>query len=306
MAEKLSVHERAQYKWIANANRRWKRTPVRRHALAVSDQPWDTELLAGAKLYRTSRKLYLQSGGVFRPALQSSARALGSASLLENLIEYSPIDSELQWALSAPRLEERESVVLQLRRYATSLFHEQNHRVLWSKILPAPPPRVGPELYLYLNFAESLVVMLDDALADSLPVWQSSAAYTIGTLYGAPAKAAQLCKNRRHYRNYLHACAYSTYLTLGHYPESDSREIIQKLFSHLGPLAERAWIRSSALDAEFVGKTNPVWQARNARATLNVLRAGRAAQSPLRLPIDPIDNREAYLLTERTLDLFGL
>lgn len=153
---------------------------------ALHEQPFDALLLRFSPLFRQSRQLFLKQGGRYFPTLLSSPRTLSSPKLLEQTIEYSPIERELIWSATDPiesksvRLER----LFETRAYTTSLFHETNHRILW-KFLPPPPPlgKTGSAVSRYLNFVESLVVTLDMALGDELGPELSQVLYLAGVTY---------------------------------------------------------------------------------------------------------------------------
>jgi hypothetical protein len=270
----------------------------------LPEQPFDACLLAWSPLYRRSRRMYVEGGGEFRAALQSSPRTLGSPALLSQRIEYSPIESELVWAATDPRQRggAGRRHLLELRGYSSSLFHEQNHRILWRYLPPAPS---DPEhLRRYLNFAESLVIALDMALGDELGPRIALLFYLSGVTYdrGTDLRLGKI--SRRAYRNYLQAALHATYLNLELFDPDDIPRAIEALFPGLGPLAARAARRSGGLDRGFISRTNRVWQ-RNHRAEVRRVLGGNAGAA-LRLPGDPMYNREQYLFAERFFERFGL
>jgi hypothetical protein len=268
----------------------------------LEEAPYDGTLLAVSKLYRRSRALYLGAGGTFRAALVTSPRTLSSPILLEPRIEYSPIESELVWAATDPAQRRDPGHLLRLRTCATSLFHEQNHRVLW-KHLP-PPPRGGAVVRRYLNYAESLVVACDMALGDELGPRVAPFFYLAGVTYDPGTAILGEGLSRREYRNYLHAASLGTYLVLEGYRTSDVLRALEHHFPALGGLAGRAADRSGRLDPEFVATTNRAWQARYARRIPRAL--ARAGVAPLELADDPADIRLQYLLAESWFERLGL
>ncbi|MBI3542689.1 MAG: hypothetical protein HY075_05375 [Deltaproteobacteria bacterium] len=102
---------------------------------------FDAELLGVSRLYRRSRELFAKGGGELIPTLVSAARTLGSPILVENRIEYSPLETELRWVLDELRGKARNEELARLKRFASSLFHEQNHRILWKRLPRAPRGR---------------------------------------------------------------------------------------------------------------------------------------------------------------------
>jgi hypothetical protein len=294
-------------------------------SLALSEQPFDAHLLALCPLYRRSRELYLQQKGAFMGTLVSSPRTLSSSVLLENRIEYSPVEKELVWAATNPIERKNPEHLLKIRTFVSSLFHEQNHRILW-KLLPAPPSSAAG-IRMYLNFVESLVITLDMALADSLGPELAKLFYLTGTIYD-PGTSVRIemrnsAKDQRLYRNYLQASLYATYLNLEMYDPRAIAQAIQALFPHLGKLAPKAAQRALQLDPAFVQNTNPIWQKRYAKEAGKTLREAKKSNAPvlalvgpseaktalfpiLELSKDPADNRLPYLWTEKWLDLMEL
>lgn len=282
-----------------------KNSPVRSRIFSPSGQPFDTHLLHLSSLYRTSRRLYLKNNGQFLPSLVSSPRTLSSASLLRNLIEYSPIENELIWAAKNPSQSRQPKYLLTLRSYISNLFHEQNHRILWT-FLP-PPSKKTKTLHRYLNFVESLVIILDMALGDELGPKLAPLFHLCGAAYDPGTKIKQQLETRRTYRNYLQAALYGTYLNLEMYDEADIIKIIQALFPSLGDLALRAVQRSVRLDREFVQKTNPIWQSLHSKEVLQTFCSQiNQGNAQLELPEDPFNNYLIYLWTEKWLDHFNL
>lgn len=283
--------------------------PEKRQPLTLAGQPLDSWLLSSSKLFVRSRKLFLDSGGILIPSLQSTPRSLSSTALLSNRIEYTPNEAELFWAALDPHERKNLDHLQRIRTFTSSLFHEQNHRVLWRLLPPAPRDPVG--LRRYLNLAESLIIAADMALGDELGPKRARTPYLAGAIYDpgttvrADAKARAKRKpsaTRRIYRNYLQAATHATYLTLEGYDPRDLPRAIRALFPAIGPLAARAAVRAGQLDLLFVRSTNLLWQKRHGREALRRL----AGPSPLLLPSDPMDHRQAYLIGENWFELLGL
>ena len=244
-------------------------------------------------------------GGVVAPSLRL-ANLPNLASAPSNyrpghtvVVPGRPTESELFWAATDPLESRRPETLLRLRTYTASLFHEQNHRVLWD-FLP-PPPSEKRALQSYLNFTESLVITLDMALGDQLGPKDARLFYLAGSLYD-PGTESRRGKSRREYRNYLHAAAYATYLNLELYSPKRIPEAISLMFP--GEDAQRACERALRLDEAFVTRTNPQWQKKHARTVAKAL--ARKGQVPLKLGSNPLDNRVAYLTTELWFDKFGI
>src|SRR4051812_38174993 len=89
----------------------------------LPEQPFDSLLLDLSSLFRRSRTLYLDQGGQFLSTLVSTPRNLSSTLLLDQLIEYSPIERELIWTATDPKESKNLQRLLTLRTYSSSLFH---------------------------------------------------------------------------------------------------------------------------------------------------------------------------------------
>lgn len=287
---------------VAERTQTLKSTPSPVQKLILQEQPFDLELLSTSLLFQTSRRAYLKSGGTFVPSLLSSPRSLTSAALLDSRIEYSPIESEMIWLATDPIESRRPERLMELRTFSTSLFHEQNHRILW-KLLPEPP-RTKNGLRKYLNFVESLVIALDMALADQLGVGVARLFYLIGVAYDPGSTVYAEAPSVREYRNYLQAVLHASYLTLEGYETQDVSKVIEVLFPGLGSLAGRAARRSGNLDRAFIEETNHLWQMKHEKVILKKLCGQGKAR--LDLPDNPLDHRQEYILGEEIFNFFGL
>ncbi len=319
--------------WIENFRRTWKRyapldpenfSPTRagialqkgiraladapigpRPREALAGQPFDAHLLAASPLFRTSRKLFLKMGGTFTPSLLSSPRSLTSPNLIENHLEYSPIENEMLWLATDPIESKKVDGLLQLRTYSSSLFHEQNHRILWAHL---PPPAAGRNsLRKYLNLCEAIVVTTDMTLGDELSHGFSEFFYLAGTTYDPGTDLKTVWRpSGREYRNYLQALLHATYLNLESYGSDGIKTLIPSMFPTLGKMAERAADRALRLDRLFVDFTNPEWQGRHAKKVLERKTLPPGRPKPIEIGDAPSDNRIAYLFFEKWLDLFGI
>ncbi|MBU6375967.1 MAG: hypothetical protein KGQ59_08235 [Bdellovibrionales bacterium] len=272
--------------------------PTRSHRLALPEQPFDSLLLSASALYLRSRKKTLQSRCTYEPSLLSSPRSLGGTILLENRIQYSPIQTELLFAALHPF--ERGRRLLELRTYTTSVFHEQSHRLLWQFL---PRPSAHPDsIRRYLNFCESVVVMTDMALSDSLDSKLAKSLYLMGSIYDPGTTIRKKLQTHSEYRRYLLASMYSTYLNLELYHPKDISQISDAIFMK-GSSCRQACLRALRLDRLFVEKTNPIWQHRNRKEIQKFL----APQGPrLDLPEDPFQIGIAVFWAERWLDDLGI
>lgn len=309
--------------WGEQLKSRWTRTRQKTLSTAVSllathhlatseqsnalpDQPFDRHLLSLSPLYQLSRKLFTQQGGHYSACLNSSPRTLSSPILLEPRIEFSPVEQEYIWAATDPIQKKDEHHLMLIRSFISNPFHEQNHRNLW-KILPNAPQK-RDSMRRYLNFAESLVIVLDMALSDQLGPELSSLFHLAGVIYDRGVDHSPLDhlnsrdqKNQRVYRNYLQACTYATYLYLEGYEPYQITQATQALFNHPIPVGKAAAERSLRLDLEFVRKTNPFWQNKNWKVASQRLQ--RESMSALEIPDDPTQNHQIYFWCEKWLTL---
>ncbi len=282
----------------------FKYKEIKKHALSLLGQPFDSDLLRFSKLYRKSRKSYLEGGGKFHSMFVGSARSLSSPILLEQRIEYSPIERELIFAASDLIQKKNLEYLLELRTYSSSVFHEQSHRILW-RLLP-PPPRPGKDgaLRRYLNFAESLVIATDMALGDELGPRVAPFFYLLGVTYDPGTTLKREGLSKREYRNYLQAVVLGTYMTLELYSKKGIDRAIAASFPGLGSLGVRASRRSQKLDVQFVTTTNENWQRRYSGLLFKTL--GKTGKAPLILSDNPIKNPEQYLIAEKWFEKMGL
>ncbi len=275
------------------------------HALALPGQPLDTLLLKKSPLFLKSRELFQEAGGVHQASFVSTPRTLGSSALLGKEVEYSALARELDW-LSQPSMDKKAALerFLELRTSVTSLHHEQNHRVLWKVLPPCPSGREARRRWL--NFSESLVVMLDMALGDELGPKLAPALYQVGVVYDPGTLWRKEARSPRLYRNLLHAACQATYWALEGYPEAEIRQSLPRLFAIPLKWAERAAERALKLDRHFIEKTNPLWQAKNGKVVTHKLGEKRGGMPALVLSEDPTQTHVHYLWAERVLDHWGI
>ena len=277
------------------------RSRLKPKANVLLEQPFDLHLLNWSDLYGRSRKLFRQLGGRFCPTYLSSRRSLSSPVLLEPIIQYSPMEREWVWLATDQVESKNPSQLLTFRSISTSIYHEQNHRILW-KVLP-PAPRRGLSLRRFLNFSEAIIITLDMALSDELGPRLATLFYLLGVTYD-PGTLIKEHLSARDYRNYLQAVTYATYLNLECYSFEDIRSILRQLFPQLGSHLERTLSRSLRLDRQFIEVTNPVWQKRYASAAGKLL--SDAHLKPLVLSDNPLENWVSYLIVEHVFDHYGI
>ena len=146
------------------------------------------------------------------------------------------------------------------------------------------------------------------ALSDQLSPSLRSLFHLSGVIYDKGLDSDQLKKSlqssKRTYRNYLQACAYSTFLLLEHYEPDEILKATQVRFDAESPIGTWAAKRSLRLDAEFVKKTNPFWQFKNWKEASERLQAKPG--SHLELSDDPMNPLIHYLWAEKWFELMGL
>ncbi|MEQ1723002.1 MAG: hypothetical protein ABL930_07475, partial [Pseudobdellovibrio sp.] len=183
-------------------------------ALILDEHPFDHQLLSVSSLYRQSRKYYFALGGKFEKKICSTMRSLSAQDLFKDEIDYTPALSEFLWFKDHHQeVSDPEAEIDSLMRFNDiSLYHEQNHRVLW-RLLP-PAPKDKDDLRRYLNFAESLVVTLDIALGDEVGNKLSPYFEGMNLIYRPGGNSKYRSKGKAEYRKYLLAILTTTYYAL--------------------------------------------------------------------------------------------
>lgn len=280
---------------------------ARHPRLALPEYPFDNRLLNISPLYRKSRKFYYELGGRFSAKLCSTMRALSAQDLFSNDIDYSPAFSEMLWFSShAHALPDAEAELTALKQFSDiSLFHEQNHRVIWRMLPPAPTERA--DVRRYLNFAESLVVTLDLALGDELGKELSLKFENLNVLY-RPGVNNLWRKSKKEYRRYLLAVLTATYFILEAADQRDVLKAVNFIFPDQKAINKAAVRRSCELNDHFTHVTNPNWQAlywQTAAAKLQKIHRN-SKEAQFYLPEDPLDLQEEFFYARRVFDLYGL
>jgi hypothetical protein len=280
----------------------------RHDALWLEEYPFDLQLLTASRIYRESRRQYLDLGGVFAPRISSTMRSLSAQDLFADLIDYTPSSTELEWfrdrhvEVAAPE----EEIVALSRFNEISLFHEQNHRVIW-RLLP-PVPSEQRDVGRYLNFAESLVVMLDLALGDELGAKVSAVAERMKVIYRTGRDSRWKKRGKSVYRQYLLAIQCATYFVLEMINPEDVLAAVDYVFPGQKAMNKEAVARSLDINELFTRVTNPEWQKREWKESRRKLVGlqGVAKTEPLYLPEDPLDLEDEFVVTRRLLAAFGL
>lgn len=276
--------------------------------LWLKEYPFDLQLLSQSRLYRESRNLYLSLGGFFNARVCSTMRALSAQDLFKDEIDYTPSFSEMLWFKEKHfEVYDPEKEIESLVRFnEISLFHEQNHRVIW-RLLP-PAPQEQRDLSRYLNFAESLVVTLDLALGDELGPKHSKAFERMKVIYRSSDKNNYWKKSKKEYRNYLLALLSTTYFALETIHYDDVLKAVEFVLPGQTKMNQQAVAVGLEINELFTRVTNPLWQERYwklARTKLKKIHS-KTKEDALYMPEDPLNLREEFYLAFQVFDFYGL
>lgn len=275
-------------------------------SLIISEYPFDVQMLSTSPLYFASRKAYLKLGGKFVSAVCSTMRSLSTQDLFKNEIHFSPMHSEMLWFYeNAFNLADADEQLQAIQHFhAISIFHEQNHRVVWQLMPKAPTDKIN--LRRYLNFAESLVVMLDLALADQINPKVSKALERMSLLYRPAGSVKLQSLSTNDYRQYLKAAFTATYCTLERIHGEDVVKVVNYVLPENKKLNKQAVARGQELNQDFTEVTNPGWQElywQSAAVKLKEIHK-KSKQSVLILPEDPLDLDTEFNIVEKVLNYF--
>lgn len=272
----------------------------------LKECPFDSQLVSLSALYRKSREEYLKLGGVYSPSVVSTMRSLSTHDLFKNEIEFTPVHSEIVWLYeNLKSIPDRFEQVKAIKHFHDiSIFHEQNHRIIW-KLLP-PSPTDKQNLRRYLNFAESLVVSLDLALADQVGPQLSKICERMSLFY-RPAGPAVLKKlSRSEYRQYLLSAFCATYFCLEQIHHDDILKAVNYVLPENKKFNRQAVARGLELNQDFTEITNPQWQEiywQSAAIKLGKIHHSSKEQVFF-LPEDPLDLESEFKTVEMVFDLF--
>lgn len=276
--------------------------------LLVKECPFDPQLISLSSLYRKSREEYVKLGGQFSPSVVSTMRSLSTHDLFKNEIEYTPAHSEMIWLYE--NLKSMPDSDLQIESikhfHDISIYHEQNHRIIWKLLPPAPTDRQN--LRRYLNFAESLVVAMDLALADQVSPEISKACERMNLFYrpSGPNKLKKMSKDE--YRNYLLSALCTTYLCLEQIYHEDVLGAVDYLLPKNKKFNRQAVDRGLELNQDFTEVTNPQWQEiywQSAAIKLGKIHQGSQKQV-LFIPEDPLDLDQEFKIADKVFKFFGI
>jgi hypothetical protein len=310
MAKKASAHPQSEVHYFIKDLKTLAALPTSKkyQKMVLSEYPFDAQLLSASRLYRESRKLYLSLGGIYFARVCSTMRSLSAQDLFKDEIEFTPSLSELMWLKDhVHEISDPEAEITALIRFnEISLYHEQNHRVLW-RLLP-PAPKEERDLCRYLNFAESLVVVLDLALGDELGRKLSPVFEAMRVIYRPGGEHAWHRKSKAVYRQYLLALLCTTYLALETVHHDDILNAVDYLLPNQKAMNKQAVPRGLELSHLFTRVTNPEWQKRywkDAAKKLQKMHKG-SEEDALYLPEDPLDLEAEFFYAHRVFDYYGL
>ncbi len=283
-------------------------TSAKHKKLVLEEYPFDAQVLEASSLYRTSRKLYFALGGVFKPRVCSTMRGLSAQDLFKDQIDYTPSLSEMLWFKDFHfEVADPQEEVRSLTRFnEISLFHEQNHRIIW-RLLP-PAPQEKEDLRRYLNFAESLVVILDLALGDELGPKKSRIFERMKIIYRSAGKEKYISTPKEAYRSYLLSLFVATYYALETIHYDDIPQAVSYVTREKGSTIRDSVKRALEINELFTRVTNPMWQERYWQEAGRKLKKIQKTsdQETLYLPEDPLDIGEDLYLVRAVLGCFGL
>lgn len=280
----------------------------RHRHMALFEYPFDQQLLSLSPVYRESRKQFLDLGGRFFPRLSSAMRSLSTQDLFSDEIDYTPAASEIDWVIkSFSDVSDPAEEVRALEQFnAISVFHEQNHRILW-RLLPRAPKNER-DLSRYLNFAESQVVMLDLALADQIGAKLSDSFERMKVIYRSGRVPKRWLSSKSLYRNYLVAAQFATYLILELVNPEDVLPAINYVLPGQKRLNHDAVARAFDISELFTRITNPQWQQRNLKVAAKSLARMHLDDDsqPFEVPHDPLDFEVEFDFTRYVLSEFKI
>lgn len=272
----------------------------------LKEYPFDPQLVSLSSLYRKSRQRYMKLSGQYTPSVCSTMRSLSTHDLFKNDIEYTPAYSEMIWLhQNVQNMPDSYEQVRTIKHFHDiSIFHEQNHRIVWTLLPPAPIDKNN--LRRYLNFAESLVVSLDLALADQVDN-KLSKIFERMSLFYRPAGPTSLKKlSKKEYRQYLLSAFCATYYCLERIHSEDVLKAVNYVLPKNKKYNRQAVTRGLELNQDFTEITNPQWQEiywQSAAAKLDEIHK-TSKKEVLFLPEDPLDLDSEFQIVERVFDFF--
>lgn len=283
-------------------------TSKKHQSIYVEQFPFDSQLLNLSRLYRESRKHYLGQGGRFIPRVLSTMRSLSAQDLFKDEIDYTPSLAEMMWFKDhATEIIDPSAQVKALKQFnENSLFHEQNHRVIWRLLPPAPKERGA--FRRYLNFSESLVVTLDLAMADEIGKKLSPIFERMHVIHRPAGNDTWHSKSKPIYRKYLLAVLCATYYALELIEHDDILRAVDYIFPRQKLMNKHAVHRALELSELFTMNTNPQWQTlywQEAQVKLAKVHHGRTDEA-FHIAEDPLDLNIEFAMARYIFDFYGL
>lgn len=283
-------------------------TPKKYSKFVIPEFPFDLQLLNLSPLYRHSRELFLELGGRYFPRVCSTMRGLSTQDLFKDEIDYPPSLSELTWFVKSGSIfsDAKEEIAALIRFSEISLFHEQNHRILW-RLIP-PCPRAEADVCRYLNFAEALVVTLDMAMSDQLGQKLSEVFERMKIIYH-PGGVDRFSKNpNKDYRDYLLAILTTVYFEMETMYPDDVINAVNYVLPGQKNINRAAVKRGQQLSELFTRVTNPEWQKLNWQSGQKKLSKiqSHSGEKIFMLPKDPLDLDVEFNIAHRVFDHFGI
>ncbi|KYG65003.1 hypothetical protein AZI86_11795 [Bdellovibrio bacteriovorus] len=276
--------------------------------LVLPEYPFDHQLLSASSVYERSRRLYNSLGGIFQPRLCSTMRSLSHQDLFKDQIDFTPSATEFYWFRDhAAKIYDPDAHMKSMQLFnEISLYHEQNHRIVW-RVLP-PAPQEERDLQRYLNFAESLVVTMDLALGDALGKDLSNTFERLRLIYRPGGEDVWAKKSSEVYRQYLLAVLCATYMLLERVFAKDILKALNYIFPDQKVMNKDATQRALGLSELFTENTNPQWQKLNWKSAQEKLEEMHieSEEEALYLPEDPLDLEEEFIFAHRLFDLFEI
>lgn len=275
---------------------------------SLAEYPFDAQLLSLSRLYRLSRQSYLDLGGSFSPRVCSTMRSLSAQDLFADQIDYSPIFSEIIWFKDhAHEVVDPAGMMKAFSCYnEISLYHEQNHRILW-RLLP-PAPKEAADFCRYLDFAESLVVTLDLALGDEIGKELSSVFEKVKAIYRPGGEHKWSKQSKEEYRQYLRGLLYTTYLVLQLIEPADIPQAVDYVVAAPKKMNKDAVCRGQELSELFTLNTNQQWKRlywKKAQQSLAKIQKN-SNEDVFYISENPLDFEEEFIIANRVFDFFGI
>lgn len=105
---------------------------AKKKVIHLEEQFLDQSFYAVSSIYRQSRKIYLEMGGIYVPSFVSIERYKNQKKKNDMKIEYNPVHSECERAILL-KTNDQFSYFEYLNKLSTPIFHEQNFHILKRK-----------------------------------------------------------------------------------------------------------------------------------------------------------------------------